>query len=611
MTNRPDQPDPTPDAPAIRTNAPESVTGVQLSQGIGVREARGFWAEAWSQVIRRWGARFGLAWVGILTFFACYAPLLANGHPYVFTTLDGAGNPIETTSPLMRTLTPIDVVLALFGVFAPLVLMLPSRMPRSVRLALVMVVGVQAGLTIVGTAALRSSDALMDRLESAPVQVDAPAEPPADAAAVAPAQATGARSFPGTMSRPRVVIPVIAGLVGAVVFLFVTPLVRWPGRVAVSLTIAAISSATAIVWWNEPLPTYPYHDLEVAGEARAVYAPIPFSPAQRRTNSRLLAPGESYYLQDFRDMLPRIADEHLSAGDMASLLESIEGLPIEPEEVESLRATARTLNPEAAEAAARLTSESAEWGVPIEAGLTSDELAYALSDAAPPPHPVMGTDSLGQSVASQMMHACRLAISIGVVSTGISVFLGVTLGALMGYFGGIVDLLLFRVVEIFMAIPLLFLLILAAGVLPKNVYVMMAIIGCFTWPNAARFIRAEFFKLREQDFVQAARAVGLPTRAILFRHMLPNGVTPVLVDTSFAIALAILFESTLSYLGLGPEDQASWGRLLSDATNQVGTFVPHLAIFPGIAIFLSVLAFTLIGEALRDAIDPKLKKARV
>lgn len=222
---------------------------------------------------------------------------------------------------------------------------------------------------------------------------------------------------------------------------------------------------------------------------------------------------------------------------------------------------------------------------------------------------VMGSDAVGRDVLSQMMHACRLSISVGLVSTGIAVLIGVTIGSLMGYFGGKVDLLLYRVVEIFMAIPVLFLLIVAAAVLPRNTYVMMAIIGCVSWTGAARFIRAEFLRMRNQDFVQSARAVGLPLRSILFKHMLPNGVTPVLVDASFAIAAAILAEATLSFLGLGPEGQASWGKLLASATNTTGTFVWWLAIFPGFAIFLTVLGYNLIGEALRDAIDPKLRKA--
>jgi peptide/nickel transport system permease protein len=222
---------------------------------------------------------------------------------------------------------------------------------------------------------------------------------------------------------------------------------------------------------------------------------------------------------------------------------------------------------------------------------------------------LLGTDALGGDVLSQMLWACRLSISIGLVSTGISVVIGVTMGAIMGYFGGKVDMILFRIVEIFMAVPVLFLLIVAAGVLPRDTYVMMAIIGCFSWTGAARFTRAEFMKLRNQDFVQAAKATGLPLRAILFRHMLPNGVTPVLVDASFAIAAAISIEATLSYLGLGPDGQASWGKLLSSATAATGTFVWWLAVFPGIAIFLSVLSYNMLGEAMRDAIDPKLRKA--
>lgn len=223
----------------------------------------------------------------------------------------------------------------------------------------------------------------------------------------------------------------------------------------------------------------------------------------------------------------------------------------------------------------------------------------------------LGTDSQGQDVLSQMIHACRLSVSIGLVSTGIAIAIGVTIGAIMGYFGGWVDLLLYRVVEIFMALPVLFLLIVAAAVLPKSAYVMMVVIGCVSWTGAARFTRAEFMRLRNQDFVQAAKACGLPLHSILFRHMLPNGVTPVLVDSSFTIAAAIIIEATLSYLGLGPEEQASWGKLLSDSSGNVGVILWWLAIFPGFAIFLTALSYNVLGESLRDAIDPKLKKARV
>lgn len=228
----------------------------------------------------------------------------------------------------------------------------------------------------------------------------------------------------------------------------------------------------------------------------------------------------------------------------------------------------------------------------------------------PGPLFILGTDPFGQDVLSQLLHACRLAISIGLVSTGIAFSIGITVGALAGYCGGWVDTVLQRLIETFMAIPVLFLLIVAAGVLPsqmRSTYITMAIIGAVTWTGAARFTRAEFYRLRAQDFIQAARAAGLPARSIMFRHMLPNGATPVLVDASFSIAAAILAEATLSFLGLGPIDQASWGKLLSSATGTTGTFVWWLAVFPGLAIFLTVVSYNLIGEALRDAIDPNMR----
>jgi peptide/nickel transport system permease protein len=135
---------------------------------------------------------------------------------------------------------------------------------------------------------------------------------------------------------------------------------------------------------------------------------------------------------------------------------------------------------------------------------------------------------------------------------------------------------------------------------------MMAIIGCFTWMPAARFTRAEFLRLRNQDFVQSARAAGLPLRSILFRHMLPNGIAPVIIDASFAVAAAIAIEATLSFLGLGSVDQPSWGRLLAGAVNSEGRFSWWLAAFPGAMIFLTILSYNLLGEAARDAMDTRL-----
>jgi peptide/nickel transport system permease protein len=221
-------------------------------------------------------------------------------------------------------------------------------------------------------------------------------------------------------------------------------------------------------------------------------------------------------------------------------------------------------------------------------------------------HP-LGTEINGGDVLSRMIHATRTALSIGLVSTGISVVIGIFIGGLMGYFAGRTDILGMRLIEIFEAIPVLFLLITFVAFFGRSLTMIMVIIGLTGWTDEARFIRAEFLRLRKQDFVHAAVAVGLPLRSILFRHLLPNGVAPILVTSSFGIASAILFESILSFLGLGPVDQPSWGQMLNQSLGVGGSFVWWIAMFPGLAIFLTVFAYNLLGEALRDALDPKLQ----
>jgi len=221
---------------------------------------------------------------------------------------------------------------------------------------------------------------------------------------------------------------------------------------------------------------------------------------------------------------------------------------------------------------------------------------------------LMGTEQSGADVFSRMLHASRIALSVGFIATGIAVVIGVFVGGLMGYFAGVVDIMAMRLIEIFEAIPMLILLLTVCAFFGRNLYLMMALIGLLSWTGYARFIRGEFLRLRNQDFVHAARAAGLPLRSIVFRHMLPNGITPVLVNTSFGVASAILIESTLSFLGLGLVDEPSWGQLLNQARAGGTGFQWWIATFPGMAIFLTVFAYNLIGEAIRDAIDPKLRK---
>ncbi len=215
----------------------------------------------------------------------------------------------------------------------------------------------------------------------------------------------------------------------------------------------------------------------------------------------------------------------------------------------------------------------------------------------------LGTTENGADLLSRMIHATRLALGIGLLATGIALFIGVLIGGVMGYFAGIIDMLCMRVIEIFEAIPTLFLLLTFVAFFDRSLYVMMVIIGLTSWPGYARYVRAEFLRLRQQEFVQAAVASGLPLGSILFRHILPNAVAPVLVAASFGVASAILAEATLSFLGLGLVDDPSWGQMLNQAVRS-STFNWWMALFPGGAIFLTVFSYNLIGEALRDALDP-------
>lgn len=220
-------------------------------------------------------------------------------------------------------------------------------------------------------------------------------------------------------------------------------------------------------------------------------------------------------------------------------------------------------------------------------------------------HP-MGTERNGSDALSRMIHACRIALAVGFIAQGIALMIGVTVGGLMGYLGKWVDLLGMRLVEIFSAIPQLYLLLTFVAFFERNLYLIMVIIGLTSWTGYALFTRAEFLRLRKQDFVHAAVAGGIRTPSIIFRHILPNGMAPVLVSLSFGVASAILAESALSFLGLGLVEEPSWGQMLNQAVSSGGSFYWWLATFPGLAIFMTVFAYNLLGEALRDAVDPKV-----
>ena len=622
-----------------KQDSEKTISGIDVMRGVGASKAKPFWADAWSRVVERRGAQLGLLWIGIIGFFAIFAPVLANGLPIWTIQRNGNGDIIDSWSPLLDSLTSTDILLLLGGVLVPILLLLPLRVTRQWRLGLVCAFATMAGSVVV---------------------------------LIAFVQYLMAGSDPEVLSATWLPWTVSAGVSAVVLccFFWLVP-VRGVGlKLVVSAILLLLTGAICADRWVQPVVT---PDRFVRGERDGtmdnIYTLVPWSPTQseaifysRRptttvSNAYLMVAEEqvddgiAFFIRTVAfNISPRIEGlaisndarsnlvEFVASGDrameaglveagmsdayVARFLELSEDLQAYRDGIDEGDAEAATAAADAAitivagiEAASRnskimIVDASDELRDKVEERIGFVQDAEARSEDSYGRRDFhLGTDPIGRDVLTQMLHACRLSISIGLVSTGISVVIGIVIGSLMGYFGGWVDLVLSRIVEIFMAIPVLFLLIVAASALPRNTYVMMAIIGCVTWTGSARFIRAEFLKLRNQDFVQSCRAVGLPLHSTLFRHMLPNGITPVLVQASFGIAAAIIAEATLSYLGLGPYGQSSWGKLLSLTTGETGIFLWWMAVFPGVAIFLTVLAYNVLGENFRDAIDPKMRKA--
>ncbi len=245
----------------------------------------------------------------------------------------------------------------------------------------------------------------------------------------------------------------------------------------------------------------------------------------------------------------------------------------------------------------------APWLSPHDYAAIDDK---AIMSGPSAEHP-LGTDRIGRDMLSRLLWGARISLGVGLVAALVSVFVGTFIGAVAGYFGGIVDDILMRFTEIVMSFPLVFLLLTIVSLVERSVFNVMLVIGLTSWTSLARIVRGQFLSLREADYVKAARVMGASDFRIIYRHVLPNAMAPIIVNATLRIGSAILAESGLSFLGLGITNPPSWGTILNSGRYYM-RYAPWITILPGLLIFMTVLAFNYVGDGLRDALDPYLKR---
>lgn len=544
-----------------------------------IRQRKSMLARATLQLFGRPGAVVGLGWVLLVGLLAVIAPFIANSHPILWK-VEGE----SLTSPMLRHLTPVDVVLILSALVAG------------------------------GLACFRQIS-FKDRVWSW-LMISAVLVPMAGWASFLKKYREMSGDDDGLIltEKLRVGFAILAVIMmAALVVLAVRGLLR-SGRTALlagSVAVALIFSGVLLV--NKVSPPdnidYSQYRQQLADPAvnveTAVFALIPYSPSDRLgdapINPVLTAPGATPSERDTAGEIISLAEAQYGVRTY-ELTNADDSIVAIPDTIEGARAVVEQLW----EAHQNKPSYRPAYSRRIHAAVTKRVDELAAIEVGERYH-LMGTTLYGEDLCSRMIHGCRIALSIGFIATGIAVLLGIIIGGVLGYFASWADLIGLRLVEVFASIPVIMLLIMIVAFYGRNLYLMMVVLGLTGWVGYAYFIRAEFLKLRKMDYVMAARATGAPLHKILFQHMLPNGVAPVLVAASFGIAGAIRTEATLSFIGLGLVEEPSWGQML-DQARKGGSFSWWLATYPGLAIFLTIFAYNLIGEALRDVMDPRAVK---
>ena len=650
---------------------PEPPQPPDAGRTAGVRQ--GMLRRVMGELLLHVSARIGLVWVAVLALCAIFAPLIASSHPILMRTADTGGEPLTIlsrfepgalASPWLRHLNEADVLLPL--ILLGLVVVVAWRGVSGGRRAVTLLA--YTGLLVVFALWARHLGPFVtavhemwlvdwrdwrdwrdgvERVTGVPPRL--PVGPVlwwlllwtglaimlavTTVATTASVMLVARRTLtPRTLWLIPPAVVVAAGVWIALVstlglWAWVGGLALGVAAVAVAIVrgrgvdgraLAAVMLAAGVLFggWMVHKPVTPprlpvpeqYRQAPEAGEIDwAIMPPIPYSPDDSMrdsvVNMRLQSPGMHPDPGTVSEHILRLAERatdtrYRDAVDPALL-----------ERFNETRGEQRVAM--AVTMAEQIFDDYLDTPGAQPAGLTRPRQQIALlADAElEKRRHLLGTTRLSSDLAANMVHGTRIALSVGFISTGIAIVIGVIIGGIMGYFSGIVDLLGMRFVEMFSAIPTLFLLLAFVAAFGANLYIIMIIIGLTSWVGYAVYVRAEFLRLRQQEFIQAAQALGLPLPVVLLRHLLPNGMAPVLVAASFGVASAIGFEATLSFLGIGLDTEASWGLLLEQAL-EGGTFHWWITIAPGLAIFLTVFSYVLIGEALRDAIDPRTQTAK-